>query len=287
MQPVVARSRVEDYRWPSSVADAHGLLQELGASARVVGGGTDLALHPPSGVQTLVDLSRLGLSYLHSDEGTVVVGAASTLAAMEHHPALAEYGGGVLIQVLTSVGSPALRNVATIGGHLARGRLSDLVPALLVLDAEVRLFDGDVATMTLDDFYRDGWHRRSIIVTELRLPASAARRATGFVKFSRGAFDFATLNVAAALDLTGDRVEDARLAVGETPWLAQRVPDVERALIGKSSTDETIGMAAALAREVIRTGTDMRATAEYRSRLIEVGVRRCLRATVGRPEIEP
>ncbi len=54
------------------------------------------------------------------------------------------------------MGSPLLRNAATIGGHLARRRYSDIVPVLLALDATVTVFDGTERTLPLAAFYAEG-----------------------------------------------------------------------------------------------------------------------------------
>jgi CO/xanthine dehydrogenase FAD-binding subunit len=287
MEPLLARSAVQHYLWPRDVYDALDLLVQHEGTARLVGGGTDLALHPPAGVTTLVDLSRLPMAYVADRQGDVVIGATTTLTAMARHPLLAGFAGGVLPIALGQVGSPALRNLATIGGHLARGRLSDLVPVLLVLDAVLHVVDGRERTVPLAEFLASPRGDRPTVITEVVLPAKGRDAAGGFVRFSRAGYDFAMLNCAASLDLDGDRIVSARVAVGETPALAQRVVEVEEALVGRAIGDGCIAEASHLARHVVPTGDDQRASAGYRTQLVEVAVRRCLHVAAGRPEVAP
>ncbi|MGD9700962.1 MAG: xanthine dehydrogenase family protein subunit M [Acidimicrobiia bacterium] len=287
MDAVLSRAAVDRYERPSELVEAYRLLQESGDAGRVVGGGTDLALHLPAGVTMLIDLTRLPLSHIEQRDGRVAVGATTTLATIARDPTLADLAGGLLASVLGQLGSQALRNIATLGGHLARGRLSDLVPALLVLDAEVVLFDGDEHIVPLAELYDAGWCNRPMVITEVRLAALERPPVTGFIRFSRTTFDFAILNCAVALHLAADGIESARVAVGETPALARRVTDVEQFLAGRRLDAGTITGAADLAREHVTTGDDQRASAEYRRHLVGIGVRRALRMAAGAPEVEP
>jgi CO/xanthine dehydrogenase FAD-binding subunit len=287
MEPLLARAELQDYLWPRDVDDALELLTQHAGAARLVGGGTDLALHPPAGVTALIDLSRLPMAYLSDRGGDVAIGATTTLTAMAQSPLLAGFAGGVLPSALVQVGSPALRNLATIGGHLARGRLSDLVPVLLVLDAVLRVVDGREHTVPLAEFLASPRDDQPRVITEVVLPGAGRDAAGGFVRFSRAGYDFALLNCAAALDLDGDRIVSARASVGETPALARRVVEVEEVLVGRSIGDGCIAEAAHLARRVVVTGDDQRASAGYRTQLVEVAVRRCLHAAAGEPEVAP
>ena len=65
----------------------------------------------------------------------------------------------------------------------------------------------------------------------------------------RASFEFAVVSAAAALDMEGGRIRQARIAlggVGTKPW---RVPQVEAALAGATLDPTTLRRAAALAAE--------------------------------------
>lgn len=264
---------ITSYLRPGTLEEAWAL---LGEQALAVGGGTDVIRHSYTGVTALVDLGALPLRYLRQDGG-FAVGATATLTDMLEHPGLAAHLDGVMAGMLRGVGSPLLRNAATIGGHLARGRYSDVVPVLLALGATVALFDGTERTLALADYYREGGHRRRDLITEVGIPAAGADTAAAFLKFTRVAFDFALLNVAVLVrrDVAG-KVSECRVAVGETPALAALVEPAADCLLGRTLADEHLAAAADIAAGEIPAQDDQRASADYRRALCRVGVRRCL-----------
>jgi CO/xanthine dehydrogenase FAD-binding subunit len=264
---------ITSYLRPATLEEALAL---LGDRAIAVAGGTDVIRHPHVGVDTLVDLGALPLRYIRQDRG-FALGATATLTDMLEHPGLAAHLDGVIAVMLQGVGSPLLRNIATIGGHLARGRYSDIVPVLLALDATVTLFDGIEHTLPLAAYYAEGRHRSRSLITEVGLPAAGADTAAAFLKFTRVAYDFALLNCAVRVRLgRKGKVAECRVAVGEIPALAAPVAAAADHLLDGPLDDERIGMAAAIAAEEIPAQDDQRASADYRRALCRVGVRRCL-----------
>ncbi|HSM02252.1 MAG TPA: FAD binding domain-containing protein [Acidimicrobiia bacterium] len=258
---------------PATLAEAFQLVAD---GAIPVSGGTDVILRRRLGEAVLADLTGLPLAGIVVGYDAVVIGGTTTLTEMLEHEALEALAGGVLVTMLRRVGSPLLRNVATIGGHLARGRLSDIVPVLLALDASIQYHDGEDRTDTLESFYADGKNVHPFIVTGLTIPVPRDSSASAFRKFSRTGFDLAILNAACHIDLEGNRVSTARVVVGETPALGARVPAAEEELLGEPLDARTIDRAAATAASAIPAGDDDRGSAGYRRALAEVLVRRCL-----------
>ncbi|MBN2114437.1 MAG: FAD binding domain-containing protein [Acidimicrobiia bacterium] len=269
------------YLQPGTLEEAYGLLDDRSIA---VGGGTDIIRHPHIGVTTLVDLGALPLRYLRHESG-FAIGGTATLSDMLEHPGLAAHLDGVVAEMLRGVGSPLLRNAATIGGHLARGRYSDIVPLLLALDATLTLFDGTERTLSLADYYRAGLHRSRALISEIGLPPAGPDTAAAFLKFTRVAFDYALLNCAVQVRLDGrGMVEEARVAVGETPALGALVEAAAQSLEGGPLDDGRIDASAELAAAAIPAQDDQRASAEYRRALCRVGVRRALFRARGRLE---
>jgi len=261
------------YLRPGTLAEAFAL---LGPGTVPLGGGTDLIHHAPPGTTTLVDLEALPLHYLRNGDG-FRIGATTTLTEMLEHPALAAHLGGVVAGMLRQVGSPLLRNAATLGGHLARGRLSDIVPVLLALDATVTLFDGGERSLPLARYYAEEVHRSRHLLTEVSLPAAGRGTAAAFLKFTRTAYDLALLNFASWVRLgRKGEVVDCRVVVGETPALGSPVAAATQVLVGARLDEERIAAAAEAAAGAISFGSDQRAGADYRQALCRVGVRRCL-----------
>ena len=257
-------------------------IEALGPGAVPIAGGTAVILHPPPGTRILVDVGGVLPAGIQEQDGAFSIGAMTTLTAMLEHPGLAAIYDGVLARMLRLVGSPLLRNAATIGGHLGRGRLSDIIPLLIVLDAAVEVYDGGRERLSLEEYYRRELHRDRSLVTDVTIPARPPRSAAAFHKLSRTHFDLAMLNGAVRIGLGEDRtVDDARVVVGETPALGTRIPEVEAFLRGTLLTSETIEAAAGTARASVPVGTDSRASAEYRTQLAGVVVARCLTEAAG------
>jgi CO/xanthine dehydrogenase FAD-binding subunit len=268
---------IEAFHRPRSIERVWQLLEEGGPSIRLVGGGTDLAIRCPPEVQALVDMTGLGLDRIvGSGDGTIRVGAMATLTKLLEHPLTSEHAGGVMTEMLVHVGSPLLRNAATIGGHLARGRLSDVVPVCLALDAGVVVYDGEYHSMELDSYYRRLAHRAPHVLTEVTFPPLPARSATSFLRFSRSAFDHALVNVACRADMEDGIVSRARVAVGASFGPASLMPGAESLLVGSSLDDEVIDEAASTVALVVDVDPTWMVGDDYRRHLAETLVRRSL-----------
>ena len=136
---------------------------------------------------------------------------------------------------------------------------SDMNVALYALNATVEL-QGPKGKRTLsvrefhrlpgDDPSRDTELRPDELITAVTLPASTAKfaRNSWYLKArDRQSYAFALVSVAAGLELEGDTIKSAGLALGgvaHKPWYS---PEAEHALIGKPANDATFRQAADLA----------------------------------------
>jgi CO/xanthine dehydrogenase FAD-binding subunit len=265
---------ITEYLRPGSVEEAFETLVAAGPAGRLVGGGTDLTLHPPAQVTTLIDLSKAALGGIREEGDGVSIGATVTLTEMSEYEPFGRLWSGVIHAMLERVASPLHRNAASIGGHLARGRLSDVVPVLLAIDAQISLYDGSTRTMPLAEFYSTRANRQPVVVTGVRVSTDEGK--ASFVKFARTTYDLAILNVACAARFDGRTVSWARIVVGERPQLATEVKEASSSLVGEALTAEAISTAAAAAERSVEVRSDPRASAEYRRHLTGVLVRRCL-----------
>jgi CO/xanthine dehydrogenase FAD-binding subunit len=273
----VSRSNISDYVRPASLEEAWERVDGGDGAVRVLSGGTDLTISAPREVTTLVDLGAcLDGSIERLDDGAIRIGAMATLTAMLNSSELAGYASGVVPEMLTHVGNPLLRNLSSIGGHVARGRLSDVVPVLIALDARIGIYRGERRHMPLARYYDEEIHKSPNLVTELVLPELSTPTSAAFVRFARTAFDFPMLNVCCRASLDGPLVTDVRIVCGATPLLAQRAPDAEAWITEHGLGSRAMSTAARMAREEIATRTGWVASAEYRSHLVEVLVERCL-----------
>lgn len=283
----MAVHQVESIVRSTSIEEAWEQRRREPHASRFLAGGVDLVLYAPPGVSTLIDLSGLGIDGVRRDGDDLVIGAMATLTDVLESSLVGKATDGFLPRVLRQVASPLQRNVATIGGAVVRAHpWSDVVPALLVLDARLDVFDGEERTVDLADA-RGRSEEPFLLVLAVRIPTAQRGVRAAFEKFSRTGFDVATLNCACSARMECGVCRDARVAIGGTPSVARRLPRAEEALVGKSLTASVMATVAQAAVLEIDARDDRRATAAYRRRLADVGVRRCLAALAGKKEPGP
>jgi len=275
------------YYRPDSLREAVALLSNLRGKARLIAGGTDLLVMKPSGVDALIDVGVLNLNYIKKKEGTICIGAATTVDLVENSPLLAGWPYQVLPEAAKSMATPTIRNMATIGGNVCNGSpAADLCLALMALDASVSLVAPKGGrTLPLKDFHV-GVNRTVLaedeLLAEVLIPKSAG--GASFLKLRRHqtAVDIAVVNVSTRLNCVNGRCVDARIvlgAVAEKQICAQKAQGL---LLNQIVDPGVIQKAAEQAAEEARPIDDIRASASYRKRMVAVLVRRSLELSAGR-----
>ncbi|MFD2572833.1 FAD binding domain-containing protein [Spirosoma soli] len=138
--------------------------------------------------------------------------------------------------------------------HCIATHPSDMAVALAALDATIRVTgpNGD-RTIPIADFHRlpgdrpqqDNTLQHGEIVTAIDLPPKGFPDYHIYLKLrDRASYAFAIVSVAAALELDGDTITDARIALGGVAHMPWRKPEAEDLLIGKPATKETFALAA-------------------------------------------
>jgi xanthine dehydrogenase YagS FAD-binding subunit len=133
---------------------------------------------------------------------------------------------------------------------------SDMCVALAALEAKVHVAGpSGERTIAFADFHRlpgDTPQRDSNldpneIITAIELPAQGFAANYSYLKIrDRLSYAFALVSVAAALELDGERIKEARLALGGVAHKPWRDPAAEAALCGQAATTATFERAADL-----------------------------------------
>src|SRR5262245_41568581 len=128
---------------PATLEEALALLNSQDKSVRAIAGGTALMLMMKTRLfqpTRLISLRRLNGEVRRirvNDGGGLRIGAMTSLADLEYSPMLAS-NYPRMSRALRTLSDIRIRNVATLGGHLAHGDPHmDLPPILLTLDARV------------------------------------------------------------------------------------------------------------------------------------------------------
>lgn len=138
--------------------------------------------------------------------------------------------------------------------HCVATHPSDMCVALAALAARVHVEGrGGARVIEFADFHRlpgdapqrDNQLADDELITAIELPADHLARHSHYLKIrDRASYAFALVSVAAALELDGDEIIDARLALGGVAHKPWRDRAVEALLIGRTVSRETFSAAA-------------------------------------------
>jgi CO/xanthine dehydrogenase FAD-binding subunit len=279
-----------DYVRAESIEQVTDLLLDESHDSRLFMGGTDLFVQMRAGVRSpglLVDVKHLpGMNDIRLEaDGGLSVGAAVNLNALARHADVSKQFG-LLVEAAQSVGSYQLRSRATMGGNLCNASpAADTAPAALVLGAKLiaQGAKGERSIPAESFFLGPGKNalKRGEILTRIEFPSPPERSVGRYLKLGRNAAgDLAIVGVA-VLGFPDDgapsgyRFRLALSSVAPTPLL---VPEVDGILAEKAIDDARIDAAAKAAQQAAKPIDDVRATADYRSAMVEVYARRALQA---------
>jgi xanthine dehydrogenase small subunit len=264
---------------PSTIEGAVSLLAAMD-QARVIAGGTDMALEVTTGFKRLgpvVSVDTIPELHIVIDTPeTLEIGAAVPLSRIEN-----EYGGIVplLDELWPWFASRQIRNRATLGGNLGTASpIGDASVVLLALEADVVLFgthgERTVPMASFFTSYRQtalehGELIKAVRIAKRRPPGTLRRFEAAYKIAKRGHDDISTVMAAFVVHIGEDnRVLRARLAYGGVAATPRRALETERVLEGQIWNREVINQAKAVLRTEFQPITDFRASRAYRERVV-------------------
>ena len=273
-----------DYHRPASIADALQMLADLGEEARVVAGGHSLIpmmklrMAQPEHLIDLQDLAELrGISV---EAGNVTLGAMTTQAALIASQVVAS-ACPILREAALQIADPQVRALGTIGGNVANGDPGNDMPAVMqALDAvyllQSRAGSRDVRAR---DFYEGAFFTAledGEILTAVRFEVPPPGHGYAYLKQKRKIGDYATAAAAVILTMQGGSCAGAAVAltnVADTPLFAEAA---SRALVGSALDQPAIDAAVAAAEAITSPSADGRGSAQFRTKVAGVMVRRAI-----------
>jgi carbon-monoxide dehydrogenase medium subunit len=274
---------------PRALREAAGLIDKDDPSVRAIAGGTALMLMMKAGVfqpARLVSLRGVEAQYsgISMVDGGLRIGALTTLSAMAQS-ALVKSAAPVITRALKTLSNVRVRNVATLGGHLAHGDPHmDLPPVMIALDARVSTVSpaGD-RTLAVADLY-SGYYQtaleRNELIADVVVPAEPGRRAAYIKCTTRAADDWPTLGIAVSLVMEAGLVKEARMVVSAATEMPVRLLTAEKNLQGASVTDAVLTRCGEAAAAEVELVADVRGSAAYKQALLRVYVGRAVRAAL-------
>jgi xanthine dehydrogenase iron-sulfur cluster and FAD-binding subunit A len=295
MHPVQShRLSLTGFETPATLAEALDLLSRHGDRARPVAGGTDLLLELQRGirpeVEVLVDLTRIpGLDEVRETEGSIELGATVTHASVVCSAVIAR-GAGILAQACREIGSPQLRNRATVVGNLVTASpANDTITPLRALDADLLIASVDGERRVPLASFHTGVRRTSLEPGELVTGVSfrkmrPSERGVYLKLGNRRAQAISVIHLTCLVDIVDEVVVSARLFAGSVAPVIVELRAAAEHLMAKPLNARVIQETARLSTADVRPIPDIRATAEYRSEEMVILVERALRALLQTPE---
>jgi len=280
------------YHRADSPTEAVALLARHGETACLWAGGTDMTLHWKREKVTpgvCIDIRRIAeLDHISVEPDAIRIGAMTSLSKLERaaagHPLLEMLG-----DVTKLMCTPQTRTLATVGGNLCNASpAADLSPALVALDARAVILGPEGARdMALVDFFK-GVNRTDLgpaeLLREVRIPlAPGGVKHGAYRRIDRTVVDIALVAGAAALTVSDGVIARAGFGLGAVSPVIPDAPEASALLEGRALADvdgELLARAADRAAARATPITDVRASAEYRSDMLAVMVRRALEASV-------
>jgi CO/xanthine dehydrogenase FAD-binding subunit len=278
---------INNYIRATSTIEAMRTFENAESPIRFLAGGTDLLLklnaveEPPI---TLVDISAIEeICGIQQKEGGLYIGAATRLSDIVNSDM---FIGALQIvaEGARRIGSPQIRNLATIGGNLCNAAPSaDTAAPLLVLEATAEIIvSGGKRSIPLSEFFTGPGQtvlELGELLAGLWIPTPPAGAASIYIKQSpRQAMDLAVAGISILMARTKEAL-DVRVALAAVSPTPIRVPEAEKLIMQSDAPGEEVILAAArLAAEAARPINDVRASVAYRLEMVETLTARALRA---------
>ena len=258
---------------PKSLQEALVLLNE--GNYKILAGGTDLMIQrrswsnmlPNFDKDTLLIFNLAELKYVKAEDDCLHIGSATTLEELKYHELTPE----LLKQATEIMASPAIRNMATLGGNIGNASpAGDSLPNLYILNAMVVLESIErTRELPIEELILGPGKtalQKNEIIKEIKIPLNGFTNVSFDKVGGRKADAISKISFAGAAKVKNNIVQDFRVAFGAVGPTVVRVKKLENKIIGlpldefKQNVQDTLNEYS----EFIRPINDQRSNKEYR-----------------------
>lgn len=264
------QSSVRDYFKSETLPEAVKQLNEYPGSIVILAGATDVFVEDNENVDALLDISKLGLSYIKEEEDLIRIGSCTTFAQIIKS-SLLQKKFTALWEAAKHLADMTTRNMATIGGNICTAVPSgDSIPPAYVGDAVFVVcgVNGE-REIKVGDFFtgpRKTTLQKGDILKEIKIAVPKGAYASAFEKIGRNSEDLSVANAAAWLAADNEgRVTDIKVAHGAVAPTVVRAHALEKEILGKKLSEINLDDVCLKVTEAIAPITNTRSTAEYRN----------------------
>jgi CO/xanthine dehydrogenase FAD-binding subunit len=289
------------YLIPTSVVEALNYLSEPVKGTIILAGGTDIVVElrekkiKPAGIENvleesslrqplphnrIIDISRIQeLKEIKEKGEDIELGALVTHRKIAESALIQKYGN-ILAEAATQMGSPQVRNRGTLGGNLATASpAADTVPPLIALESKVILksLKGQREVPIEDFFLAPGKTilQSNELILGVRFPKMKKTEYGRYCKLGqRNAVSISIVSIAIKAEIRNPQSAirnfgQVRIGLGSVAPKPLRAREAERVLFNQPFNDKIIEQAANAAMKQCSTITDIRASGEYRCRMVK------------------
>ena len=280
------------YHTPTSFSDAAAIAAASEGTLRFLAGGTDVLVQMRAGMvqpDDLIDLKHIpGVARITpTPEGGWRIGVAVPGIVLGAHEGLVRDWPGV-VEGMNLVGSTQVQGRATLAGNLCNGSpAADSVPGMVAAGAVVTVTGPKGSREIPVEQVPTGPGRTSLakgeVISAITLPPRGKNGGDAYLRFiPRTEMDIAVVGCAVNLRLEGDRIVEARVALGAVAPTVILSEACAKAIVGTTLDDAALAALAKAAEEAAKPISDKRGTKEFRIEVAGVLARRAAKIAYDR-----
>ena len=273
------------YESPKTIEEAIALLDAHAGEAKVLSGGQSLIPMIKlrfSAPEMLVDINGIeGLNYHRVDpDGSIHIGALCRHEELENC-AIMEKHAPTIAAAAPLVSDPIVRTRGTFVGSVCHADpQGDWAATMTAMGGHI-VAQGPKGTreISMKDFVIGPFQNTlafNEIAIEAVIPAPKGVRVGNYLKLERRVGDFATASVAVSLEMNGETVVAAGIALASVGGRTIDASAAAQSLVGKKITPELIAEVAAGVAATAEPRTDHRGSSDYKRQIVKTFVSRIL-----------
>lgn len=282
---------VQEFVAPKSLPEAQGIFAN-DSSASWLAGGTDLLVGIRLGMRDprrIIDLKQIPeLMALDVGEDSILIGAAASAYDILHNSEIGSLCPG-LADALDLIGSTQIQGRCSAGGNLCNASpAADSIPALIANGAVCRILGSSGERLLPVEDFLVGPGKNALkedeLLVQLVLPKPMLGTSDAYLRLTpRTEMDIAVAGAGVSITLdTAGVCTAARVAIGAVAPTALLVEAAGQALVGSKLEDEAIDSAVTAVRAAASPISDKRGSAQYRTHVVGVLVKRAIQRTQAR-----
>ncbi|MEG1254521.1 FAD binding domain-containing protein [Clostridium sp.] len=223
-----------DFLKPNTLEEAKALIRE-NPKSKLLAGGTDLVLElrrNKGNYNCIVSLDKISeLKSIVECEDNIIIGSMVTFNDLIESSVIRNNYNS-LLNCSRTMGSPQIRNVATVGGNIVNaGSAADVIPCIISLGGVLIIESSEGIRRVSCENYFKNYHDEKLedkeILTKIILPKDNYQ--SGYYKLGkRNSLAIARISAAITLQREENRIKNIKICLGAVGRYPLRVMELEK-----------------------------------------------------------